>query len=143
FLNFAMGNIAGRVRALLSRGAGKVVNAPIIRTLNNQPAEVTQSVQTTIFINQIVSIGNGNVITQSVPQTLTINTRLAVRHRINDDGTITVFLNPQIQDFGQLVRSPDGQEIPNINTQGLAVVARVRSGDTVALAGFTRKSDQG
>lgn len=143
FLNFASGNIAGRLRALLSRDQGKTVNAPVIRTMNNQPAQVQQSVQTTVFVDQVVSIGNGNVITQSVPQTLTINTVLSVRPRINDDGTVTVFLNPTIQDFGALVKGPQGQEIPNVNTQALAVVARVRSGDTVALAGFTRKSEQG
>src|SRR5207302_799948 len=106
-------------------------------------AAVTNSQTTTIFITQVVTIGNGNVITQSNPQALTITTVLAVRPRINEDGTITCFLSPQIQDFGQLVRGPNGQEIPDQLSQAINVVARVKSGETIALAGFTRKSDNG
>jgi general secretion pathway protein D len=143
FINFATGNISSRLRALLQRGEGKTVNAPIIRTLNNQPAQVQNSVQTTIFITQVVSIGNGNVITTSNPTPLTANTTLAVRPRINDDGTITMFLNPTITDFGQIRTSAQGAQVPDVLSQTIAVVARVRSGETVALAGFTRKGDTG
>ncbi len=54
-----------------------------------------------------------------------------------------MFLTPQIQDFGQLRRGPDGSEIPDRLSSSIAVVARVKSGETIALAGLTRKSDQG
>ena len=143
FLNFASGNILMDFRTLLTTGEGRTVAAPILRTMNNTPALVTEQTQNYIFITQVVSIGNGNVITQSVPQALNSSTTLAVRPRINEDGTITMALAPQVQQFGQLVRAPDGTEIPTLDTQAINVVARVRSGETVALAGFTSKSDEG
>ena len=91
FLNYATGNITTRMRALLQEGRGRVVQAPIIRTLNNQPAFVVQFVNTVIFINQIISTGQ-QVIVAPVPQILPIQTGIAVAPRINDDGTITNWL---------------------------------------------------
>jgi general secretion pathway protein D len=143
FLNWATGNITTRLRALLQDGHGTTVSSPVVRTLNNQPALVQQGIQTTIFINQIISIGQGNVITQSVPVPFPVTTVLAVRPRINGDGTITMFLTPSIQQLGQLRRGPDGQEIPDVLFQTISIVARVRDGDTIALAGFTQKQDVG
>lgn len=140
FLNFATGNIQTRLRALLQTGQGRVVNSPLIRTLNNQLAIVQQTVETTIFVNQVVN-GPGGVTIVPQPLQFAVNTQLVVRPRINGDRTITMNLAPQIQDFGQVRRGPDGQEIPDRLSQLINVVARVRDGDTIVLAGLTRKSD--
>lgn len=140
FLNYATGNISTRLRTLLTEGWGRTVTAPLIRTLNNQPATISNAAQTTIFINQVTNGPSGIIITpQPVP--LTATTFLAVTPRINNDDTITVFLQPQLQGFGQLKRGPDGQEIPDILQQSISVVARVKSGETIALGGLTNKVD--
>ena len=47
------------------------------------------------------------------------------------------------QQLGQFRRDADGNEYPDTSFQFIAVVARVKSGDTIALAGFTNKSDTG
>lgn len=141
FLNYATGNVTTRLRTLLQTGQGKVVNAPVVRTLNNQIALVQQAVATTIFINQVVN-GPGGVTIVPQPFPLTVSTQLVVRPRINGDGTITMNLTPQIQDFGQVRRGPDGQEIPDQLSQIINVVARVKDGETIVLAGLTRKSEQ-
>ncbi len=143
FLNYGSGNVVGRMRAQLLQGEGKVVNAPSVRTLNNQPAAFFSTIQTTIFINQIVGNGNGSVIVTPQPVPLNISTGLVVAPRINGDGTITLSLRPQIQDFGQLRRGPDGQEIPDVLSQQVDVVARVKNDEPVVVGGLTRKSDQG
>lgn len=143
FLNYGSGNVASRMRTQLLEGHGKVVDAPVIRTLNNQPAAIFSSVQTTIFINQIVGTGGGSVIVIPQPVPLTVSTGLVVAPRINGDGTITLSLSPQIQDFGQLRRGPNGQEIPDILSQQINVVARVKNDETIVIGGLTRKSDQG
>jgi len=142
FLNYATGNVTARLRAVLDSGKGITVSAPLLRTLNNQTAIVQQTIETTIFINQVVN-GPGGITTVPQPIQYQVNTQLVVRPRINGDGTVTMFLTPQIQDFGQLRRGPDGSEIPDRLSSLLAVVARVKSGETIALAGLTRKSDQG
>lgn len=143
FLAYSTGNVSMRVRHLMQEGFGKVVSAPMLRTLNNQPALVRQSVQTTIFLAQSTAVAGGTVFTTFNPQQYTVNTQLAVRPRINGDGTITMFMNPTIQDFGQIRRAPNGQEIPDRLTQTVQVVARVKSGETIVLGGLTRKTDLG
>lgn len=140
FINYATGNITTRLRAELTEGRGKVVQAPILRTLNNQPALLQSAIQTTVFINQ-TTVSNGTVITTANPQSLVASTELAIAPRINDDGTITVFLTPQIQSFVGTSRGPNGEEIPNVVSQLIRVVARVRNGETIVLGGLTSKND--
>jgi len=143
FLNYGTGNVTSRMRTQLLEGFGKVVDAPIVRTLNNQPAQVFTSDQTTIFINVVSTNGAGSVIVTPEPVSLTISTGLIVAPRINNDGTITMSLSPQIQDFGQLQRGPDGEEIPDVLSEAINLVARVKNDETIVLGGLTRKSDQG
>lgn len=143
FLNYGIGNITARMRTQLLEGFGKVVNAPIIRTLNNQPAQIQSNVQTVIFVNTVVNSGLGQVTVVPNPVPLQISTGLSVAPRINGDNTITLALRPQIQDFGQLRRGPNGEEIPDVLSQQINVVARVRNDETIVLGGLTRKSDQG
>jgi general secretion pathway protein D len=140
FLNYATGNISTRLRTLLTEGWGRTVTSPLVRTLNNQTASILNFVQTTIFINTVTSGPGGIVITPN-PFPLTATTSLTVTPRINGDQTITVFIAPSLQGFGQLKRGPDGQEIPDVLVQQINVVARVRSGETIALGGMTNKVD--
>ncbi|MCH7944458.1 MAG: type II and III secretion system protein, partial [Armatimonadetes bacterium] len=140
FINYATGNISTRLRTLLTHGWGRTVTAPLVRTLNNQLAFISNVVTTTIFINQVTNGPSGIIITPN-PVALTATTFLSVTPRINNDGTITVGISPQLQSFGQLKRGPDGQEIPDILQQTISVVARVRSGETIALGGMTNKFD--
>ena len=143
FINFATGNVTTRLRTLLQEGYGRTVQAPIIRTLNNQPASVQQQVQTTVFVNQVVTAGNGQVIITSNPVSFPISTGLTVAPRINGDDTITMYLSPIVSDFGQLRRGPDGQEIPDVLSQIISVVARVKNNETIVLGGLTRKAETG
>lgn len=144
FLNYATGNITTRLRTLLQEGYGKTVNAPILRTLNNQPAIIQNSVTTSIILSGVLSAGNGQLVTTPQLQQITIQTSLGIAPRINDDGTITVFINTIVSDFGQVRRDPaSGQEIPDTLEQQIQVVANVRNNETIALGGLTRKSEQG
>jgi general secretion pathway protein D len=140
FINYATGNLQLRLRTLLTEGYGRVVNNPSVRTLNNQTANVSFTTQTTIFINQVTAT-NGGVIITSNPVSLPSVTQLTVRPRINGDRTITMGLAPTISEFGQLRRSPDGQEVPDILQQSISVVVRVKDGETIAMGGLTRKTD--
>ncbi len=139
FLAYSTGNLAFRLRALLSESQGHSEQAPSIRTMNNQPASISATTETTIFLTNIQTTPSGNI-TTSTPQTIRATTGIAVTPRINNDGTITMFLAPQVEDFGQIVHGPTG-DIPNRDTQTISVVARVRNGETVALGGLNKKTD--
>lgn len=141
FINYATGNITTRLRTFLSEGNGRVVTSPIVRTLNNTPAIVFNTVTTTVFINNATITNGGTVVNTPTPLQLTASTVLSVTPRINEDNTITVGLAPTVQNFVGTSIGPDGQEIPNQVAQGLAVVARVKNGETIVLGGMTSKSD--
>lgn len=141
FINYATGNISTRLRTLLSEGWGRVVTNPSVITLNNQTATFLSNIQTYIFV-PVINQGNGNIVTVFQPIPITSSTVLAVRPRVNNDGTITMGLTPQISEFGQIRSSPDGStQVPDVLTQAFQVVVRLRSGETVALGGLVRKQD--
>lgn len=140
FLNYATGNITTRMRTLLNDGWGRVVSNPSIQTLNNQPAFFQASTATTIFVNQIVN-GSGGIVIQPTPQFITIQSGIQIRPRINNNGTVTMTISTQISDFGQLRRGPDGTEIPDQLSQFVSVPVIVPDGETVALGGLTRKTE--
>ncbi len=141
FISYATGNLTGHLRALLTEGWGRIVNAPLVRTLNNQEASVYSSVDTPVWTAQQSNAAGGITTTYQI-QDYTAESQLDVKPRINGDGTITMYLNPEITEFGTIMKGPDGSEVPQTSSQGISVACRVKNGETVALAGFTRKSDQ-
>lgn len=140
FLNYATGDVTSRLRTSLTEGSGKVVSAPIVRTLNNQPALISNFVETYIFYN-LTTVSNGVVINTPQPQALVAQTSLSVAPRINDDNTITVFLQPTIENFVGFSVGPDGEQIPNTSFQSISVVARVKNNETIVLGGMTNKNE--
>ncbi|MCC6403607.1 MAG: type II secretion system protein GspD [Fimbriimonadaceae bacterium] len=140
FINYSTGNLETRLRTLLQNGWGRVIQAPLVRTLNNQPAVVQQLTTIPIFQPQILQGQNNFIITYTVTP-FPIQTVLAVRPRINNDGTITVFLSPQLTDITGFATSPNGTVAPQTVAQSIQLVARVKDGETIALAGFTSKRD--
>lgn len=140
FINYATGNISTRLRTIMTDGWGRVVTAPLLRTLNNQPAIVTQLTTTTIFLNTVTASAGGNIVSSN-PVQLPIPTFLIIKPRINGDNTITMTLSPTISSIGQIKQGPDGQQIPDILSQSVNVVARVKDRETIALAGITTKTD--
>lgn len=139
FLNYATGNISTRLRTILTDGYARTESSPLIRTFNNQTGIVFGQVQTTIFTSQ-TTITNGIAITNTIATPVTAATTLIVRPRINGD-YITMTLSPQIASLGARRRDAQGNEFPDVITQGLSVAVRVRNGETVALAGITDKRD--
>ena len=139
FLAYSTGNLAFRLRALLDETHGHSVQAPTIRTMNNQPADIQAQTTTNLFLTSIQTTPNGNITTSTVvPYRAT--TGLSVTPRINNDGTITMFLAPSVSDFGQIRHGPTG-DVPDIDSQTISVVARVRNGETIALGGLNKKND--
>lgn len=141
FVNWATGNLTTRLRTLLLEGNGTVVNAPFVRTLNNQPAFILQQISTFIILNQVIAVGNGQVISAPTLQNITVQSGLSVQPRINRDGTIVMTISPQVAEFGEIRRAPDGTEVPDVLSQTIFVTARVKNGETIVLGGLTRRQE--
>jgi type II secretory pathway component GspD/PulD (secretin) len=139
FLNYATGNVVTNLRTRLLMGDGKVVESPIVKTLNNQPVILTSSTQEYISYPSTI-VSNGLAVTTQQLLPISAFTQLAVTPRINNDGTITMYLQPQISNFVGTSVTGAGT-FPNLVQESLSVVARVRNGETVVLGGLTNQSD--
>jgi general secretion pathway protein D len=141
FLNYATGNVSMRLRTLLSDNNGRVVTAPVVRTMNNQSASVSAGTTTFVFVTNNIVTAGGTTNTTTTPIPINLTSNLAVRPRINGDNTITMTLNPNITNITGFRTSPDGQSFPETSFQTLSVAIRVKDGETVALGGLTAKQD--
>ncbi|MCX6346043.1 MAG: secretin and TonB N-terminal domain-containing protein [Armatimonadetes bacterium] len=137
---FNRGNLTAQIRAQLTTDVGRVINAPIISTINNMMASL--QVNTMIPYWETVSTVVGNtVINQAVPRFINVSTNLMVMPRVNGDGTITMQLSPTISDTGQIISGPSGQSIPETKTMNITTYRRVANGETIVIGGFIRKND--
>jgi type II secretory pathway component GspD/PulD (secretin) len=142
FLSYQTGNVAMRLRAGLSQNNSRVESAPILRTLNNQPATLFQAAQQTFFVPVVQAFNDVGVITNYEPVPITAQTSLTIQPRINADDTITVLLTPVLSGFQGTSVAPDGSStVPNLFQQGIFVVARVKNNETIVLGGLTQKQD--
>jgi general secretion pathway protein D len=133
---YSTGNVAFRLRTYLNEGHGKLVNAPIVRTMNNTPAYVESDVESYFFYDQTVAT-NGVLLTSFIPYEYTATTSLGVEPRINEDNTVTMALSPQVQSISGFTTSPDGNQFPTIVTELIHLIARVRDRHTMVIAGLT------
>jgi general secretion pathway protein D len=140
-VGFATGNLTAQLRTQLTSDVGRIINAPIISTINNQNAYISINTIIPYWVSIATVVGDGNIINQSTPQFINIQTHLDVLPRVNGDGTITMILRPGISDTGAQITGPDGTSIPEQRTQELMTQRRVANGETIVVGGFIRKED--
>ncbi|MDH7602022.1 MAG: hypothetical protein QHI38_07730 [Armatimonadota bacterium] len=141
-VGFATGNLTAQLRAQLTSDVGRVINSPLISTINNQNAYISISRNIPYWVSMATVVDN-NIINQSTPQWISVETFLDIMPRVNGDGTITMVLRPGVSDTGQQIRGPDGTVIPEERTQELYTQRRVANGETIVVGGFIRKNESG
>jgi len=140
-VGFATGNLTATLRAQLTQDIGRIINSPIISTINNQNAYISINSRIPYWTTYNTVVGTGQIIEQAQPNFIEINTGLNVMPRVNGDGTITMTLSPQVSDTGNVVTGPDGTQIPEQRSQELFTQRRVGNGETIVVGGFIRKND--
>ena len=144
FFTYASGDAVFRLRTRISNGYGRVVTAPVIRTVNNTPATVFASTTDYILSSVTTSNGVGGVNTFTTPQAIQIGTSLSVTPRINGDGTISLGIAPTVSSItgtrSIAVSATQNQEVPIFTTQSVTAVIIVKDGDTIVLGGLNTDS---
>lgn len=140
-VGFATGNLTANLRTELTSTVGRVINSPIVSTINNQNAYISINNQIPYWTTYNTVTGTGQIIQQSQVNWIVIDTHLDVLPRVNGDGTITMILRPGVSDTGAVVSGPDGSDIPESRTQELFTQRRVANGETIVVGGFIRKND--
>jgi len=134
------GNVAATLRAELTTGKGRVVNSPIISTLNNTPAYITIG-KYIPYWTTTYQASTTTTATTSTMNTLPVQTYLFVLPRVNGDNSITLYLEPTVQDTGQMYKGPNGEEFPETRNQSLRANRRIMNGETIVVGGFIRRAD--
>ncbi|MCX8053425.1 MAG: hypothetical protein N3B12_06425 [Armatimonadetes bacterium] len=137
----ATGNLTAQLKTQLTSTVGRVINSPIISTINNQNAYISINRNIPYWVSIATVVGDNNIINQSTPQWINVQTHLDIMPRVNGDGTITMILRPGVSDTGNQVTGPDGTVIPEERVQEIYTQRRVANGETIVCGGFIRKND--
>lgn len=136
-VGFVRGNFQATLSALVSKNRAKVITAPRVTAINNLTASLFQTSRTPFIlttVSQNGGLGGGQLAAQTA---FFIETQigLIVTPTINNDGTVTVLMQPELSQQGQGVGG-----IPSTSTQTLETIANVKDGDTIALGGLKTKT---
>jgi general secretion pathway protein D len=138
---YASGNAVAALRAAATKNTSNILQAPMITTSNNQRATISTFLTTTIFINQQVVTAFGSF-TQTLPVQIPVQSGLQVQPHINGDGTVSMFLTPQLSSF-RVVPGVGTSPSFETSTQFLTTFRRLKTGETMVLGGFiTNREDK-
>jgi len=126
--------IEARVLQIVKNPAGtsssRVLSTPQILVANNEKARIHIG----DTVPYIVATTNGtgkNAITSNDVHFVDVGLKLSVVPTINDDGTVTMKLTPEIFEVVAAVKSAEGGTIPQVNKTGVETSVKVKDGQTL------------
>lgn len=140
FPGFSVSVIGSTASAVLntlqSKTSVKVLSAPKILTLNNEPATLQVGDQVPIVVQQSQGVTSpGAPIVNSIELRDT-GVILQVTPRVNNSGTITMDISQEVSDVASTTTS--GINSPTIQQRRLSSTVATRSGQMIALGGLIR-----
>ncbi|HWR83465.1 MAG TPA: hypothetical protein VN285_09185 [Candidatus Deferrimicrobium sp.] len=124
---------------LSQSGTSKIVSDPHITTLENHEAEIR--VQTIIPIATINRFTEGAALQDIVTfQDKEVGLLLKVTPRITGDGTITLEVQPKVEDIIGYTGPPDNQK-PKTASRSIKTNITVANGETAALGGLLKEGE--
>jgi type II secretory pathway component GspD/PulD (secretin) len=123
---------------LLARnGRARVLANPNISALDGQPAVVFIGDQIKYVIRQEVTPTGTNIQTE----TATVGITLKVTGKSSPDGTITLYVHPEVSTVSSFLSLSSGISLPQIATRFVDTTIRVKNGETIAIGGLVRETD--
>ena len=143
-VSFVKGRFSALLQTMLNNDHARIINAPRLATMNNQP--VTFTISRTFFyfttdtIVQPPGFAGSQVITTNTLNALPVVTTFSVLPQVNGDNTITVDVSTVISDVAGFITGPNGERIPEPTATALPTRLRVGNGETIVMGGFIRKN---
>ncbi|HEX8235112.1 MAG TPA: secretin and TonB N-terminal domain-containing protein [Abditibacteriaceae bacterium] len=142
------GNYRLLLNALIQRGTGRLESSPRITTFNNLTARIVSTRNQPVIITESdITPGTGGapptITTTQTILTFTTGTILTVTPTINQDGTITIAMQPLVSDANDGIAVPGPNSsgvIPIITQQQIDTLANVKDGETLAIGGLRQKN---
>ncbi len=147
--------ITATLSALAREGRLQVLSSPRISTLNNQKAILRVVREEAFFLQNSQTTGSGGLggfsTTVSItPMVVPVGIVLDILPQIADDNTVTLAVNPSISEIVavrslvvQGVGNSGGASatLPVVDRRDLDAVVRLKSGETLVLAGIIRSKE--
>jgi len=146
--------ITATLSALAREGRLQVLSSPRISTLNNQKAILRVVREEAFFLqnSQTTASGSGPVSTtvNITPMIVPVGIVLDILPQVADDNTVTLAVNPSISEIvavRSLVVQAAGNSggasatLPVVDRRDLDAVVRLKSGETLVLAGIIRSKE--
>ncbi len=140
-VRFTRGRFTAELRTLLNEGRAQIINEPRVTTQNNLPAEVQFSTTIPYYSATITYNEFGFRQVDYEVDEVDVTSGLFVTPRINKDDTVTLDLQPQVEEQVGTVVGPDGQTIPIVTSQYVFTRVTVADGETLAIGGLIRRND--
>jgi general secretion pathway protein D len=141
-ITFTRGNFTATLQALLSTGRAQLINEPRVTCQNNQEAEVEFETQIPYYTGSTTYNQFGFGTTTYTVQAVSVTSGLEVTPRINKDDSVTMALEPQIEDQVGTVTAPDGSStVPIITEETVETQVTVNDGETLVIGGLIRRND--
>lgn len=135
----SVGEVNWILNMLEQDGNSRLVSDPRITTLENHQAEF--KFKTVIPIQTISRFTEGAATSDIVTfQDIEVGISLKVTARINEGGTITMDVEPTVEDIISFTGPPDNQK-PITASRSIRTRVTVQSGETVALGGLLKESE--
>lgn len=126
-------SVASQIDALATLGKANILARPNLSALDGNPAVTFIGDQIPYVISQSISPTGGlNVITGVANAGI----QLQVTGRSNGDGTMTIYVHPEISTITQFIGG-----LPQISRRMVDTTIRIKDGDTIAIGGLVQKQD--
>jgi len=147
--------ITATLSALAREGRLQVLSSPRISTLNNQKAILRVVREEAFFLQNSQTTGSGGIggfstTINITPMVVPVGIVLDILPQIADDNTVTLAVNPSISEIVavrslvvQGVGNSGGASatLPVVDRRDLDAVVRLKSGETLVLAGIIRSKE--
>ncbi len=135
-------SVTAALTALEQDSDTKILARPKILTLDNESAVIRLTADEAIGFQ--VTTGEATTTTQSQPERATTGVVLVVTPQVNDDGYITMLVEPSVtKALESNLAAPTGQSTPrDPKTRSARALVRVRNGETLVIGGLIDRSEE-
>ena len=130
-------SITAALDALENDNKARVLARPNLSAMDGQSATVFIGDQ----IKYVVNIQNTTTGQNITTETATVGITLKVTGKASPDGTITLYVHPEVSSISSYLSLANGIALPQIATRFVDTTIRVKNGETVGIGGLIREDD--
>ncbi len=135
--NFSSDNFAADIRMLKEVEDTKVLANPSIMILNNKEAKIHIGDKLAYVTTTTIGTGESQRVNEEIHY-IDVGVQFLVTPQINDDGYITMSIKPEISSQVSTLTTPQGSEVPLINTTLVETSVIVQDGQTIVIGGLRK-----